>query len=482
MVTQFLSFFGLIFLLGCGETSTSTMATLLSMQTYRYRSSLSPIIINRNPEGAMNLLARRIPMRVAALLVVLPDIVLALSSTTSSSLATTNIRHFTSTAIHTRSDRDTATLAISTAKLQSIASECAVKVPGSLSYLRTWRRWSETAIDLIRDDLRDHNLPAPVDQLALSDLSYHLGQAADVGAMPSFQDEGARAGYAVDYFCRAQLLADLLFESRSGVGLGVGLEPAFWVDSIQKNLLLGLGSGSSASPTSSYRLCSLGGGPAFDFVGLALISSFHWQQQQYEKQQQQQQESSSSVAIPITATILDYEHGWSPFVHAMSTSVDSVLGGSHSCVFAGCDITLPLSDPVNARCAQEVLETDLWVCSYCVSENAVKLRQGDHEFFRDVFGQAKENSIFVFTETTHRLWPELVDVALETAGFDVAFPRRNGRGKSGRQLILRKRAGATTLGAEAMEQREAFERDSAAHKRKIQDGFRREKRKIPGAK
>jgi hypothetical protein len=139
----------------------------------------------------------------------------------------------------------------------------------------------------------------------------------------------------------------------------------------------------------------------------------------------------------------------------MSTSVDSVLGGSHSCVFDGCDITVPLSDPVNARYAQEILDTDLWVCSYCVSENAVKLRQGlplPFVFFSDVFSQAKENSIFVFTETTHRLWPELVDVALETAGFDVAFPRRNGRGKSGRQLILRKRAGATTLSTEAMEQ------------------------------
>jgi hypothetical protein len=432
----------------------------------------------------MNLLARRIPMRVAALLFVLPDIVLALSSSTSSSATTTNLRHFTSTTnqSHTRSDRDTANLALSTAKLQTIASECAVKVPGSLSYLRTWRRWSETAIDLIRDDLRDHNLPNPVDQQALNDLSYNLGQAADVGAMPSFQDEGARAGYAVDYFCRAQLLADLLFESRSGVGLG--LEPAFWVDSIQKNILLGLGSGSSPSPTSSssYRLCSLGGGPGFDFVGLALISSFH--KQLLEQQQQQESSTSAAVAIPITATILDYEHGWSPFVSAMSTSVDSVLGGSHSCVFDGCDITVPLSDPVNARCAQEVLDTDLWVCSYCVSENAVKLRQGGPSFvfFRDVFGQAKENSIFVFTETTHRLWPELVDVALETAGFDVAFPRRNGRGKSGRQLILRKRAGATALSAEAMEQKDAFERDSAAHKRKIQVGFRRERRKIPGAK
>jgi hypothetical protein len=430
----------------------------------------------------MHLLARRLPMRVAALLVVLPDIVLALSSATNSATARP-IRQFKSNTdtILSRSDRDTATLAFSTAKLQTIASECAVKVPGSLSYLRTWRRWSETAIDLIRDDLRDHNLPNPVDEQALIDLSYNLGQAADDGAMPSFQDEGARAGYSVDYFCRAQLLADLLFESRSGVG--TVLEPAFWVDSVQKNILLGLGSGSTVSSThnSSYRLCSLGGGPGFDFVGLALISSFH-EQQYMRKRPQQQEHFSPSVAIPITATILDYERGWSPFVQAMSTSVDSVLGGSHSCVFDGCDITVPLSDPANARCAKEVLDTDLWVCSYCVSENAVKLRQGNHVFFRDIFAQAKENSIFVFTETTHRLWPELVDVALETAGFDVAFPRRNGRGKSGRQLILRKRAGATTLNAEAMEQRVGFERDSTAHKRKIEVGFRRERRKIPGAK
>jgi hypothetical protein len=38
------------------------------------------------------------------------------------------------------------------------------------------------------------------------------------------------------------------------------------------------------------------------------------------------------------------------------------------------------------------------------------------------------------------------------------------------------------LSAEAMEQRGAFERDSTAHKRKIEVGFRRERRKIPGAK
>jgi hypothetical protein len=39
------------------------------------------------------------------------------------------------------------------------------------------------------------------------------------------------------------------------------------------------------------------------------------------------------------------------FVQAVSTSVDSVLGGSHSCVFDGCDTTVPpLSDPANARC------------------------------------------------------------------------------------------------------------------------------------
>jgi hypothetical protein len=349
-------------------------------------------------------------------------------------------------------------------QLESIASLARVKVVGSLSYHRTWRRWSECAIDLIRQNLI-LTLPTPVDQAALSDLSRSLGTAADLGIMPSFQNKGALAGYATEYFCRAQLLADLLLEQN---------EPKFLVQALDD--LLSESTNTDATPC---RLVSLGGGPGFDFCALALMTTFH---QQSSSRTSTSQSLATSPIHPVSATVLDYEHGWGSLVYAMASSVDAVLGGSHSCEFGGCDITLPLSDPVNEACASLVLTTDLWACSYVIAENAVKLREGKYDFFRDVFCQAKQGALFVFTETTHRIWPELVSVAMETADFDVVFPRRNGRGKSGRQFILRKREGAR-IGEEERKHLTYFERDNAAHQLKVRDGYyRRKERKIRGAK
>lgn len=39
-----------------------------------------------------------------------------------------------------------------------------------------------------------------------------------------------------------------------------------------------------------------------------------------------------------------------------------------------------------------VLETDLWVCSYCVAENALRLRDSDFAFFRELFAEAQGGS------------------------------------------------------------------------------------------
>lgn len=337
--------------------------------------------------------------------------------------------------------------------LHSIASTSVPKIPGSLSYLRTWRRWSESALDVIRSDLLS-SLPNPVDEEALQDLSFRLGEAADQGVMPSFSNTGALAGYAVNYFCRAQLLADLLFEQN---------EPQFLVLAMNNMLLH-----TRSTLRTPYRIVSLGGGPGFDFVGLALMCSFSAQHRQLP-------------SATISAKILDYEQGWSPFVDSMSQSVDNVLGGQHSCSFDGCDITLPLSDASNAACAKELSNCDLWVCSYCVAENALRLRENDFVFFRNLFRESKEGALFVFTETTHRLWSEMVDVALATTDFEVAFPRRNGRGKKGRQLILKKKRGAA-LGTEEQLQRKYFVQDNCCQERKTGRGIQRMKKKVPGAK
>jgi hypothetical protein len=310
------------------------------------------------------------------------------------------------------------------------------------------------SIQLIRSELIV-NLPTPVDREALTKLSFQLGVAADIGSMPSFEHDGARAGYAVDYFCRAQLMADIIFSSES----------SFLREDVDRLL---------SSGNKQCNIGSLGGGPGYDFVAAALVAT-------YKSQQRQQ----TLPPVVLHATIFDYEHGWAPLVEKMASAVEHTLGGSgahqHSCHFGGrCDIALPLSHASNAVCEKEANDTDIWFCSYCIAENANKLRDGNFIFFQDLFEASKPNALFVFTETTHRLWPDLAAIA--NTGFDVAFPQSRGN-RQNRQMVLRKRLGAT-LGQEEFELCKVFERDNEMHKRTIRNGRfrRRQVKKIRGSK
>jgi hypothetical protein len=337
-------------------------------------------------------------------------------------------------------------------ELRDIASASTLKVPGSLSYLRTWHHWSELSIQLIRSEFIA-NLPTPVDREALTKLSFQLGVAADTGSMPSFEHDGARAGYAADYFCRAQLMADILFSS----------ECAFWKEDADRLWSSG----------TQCNIGSLGGGPGYDFVAAALIATY--------KSQQQRPTTTLPPPVSLRATIYDYQHGWAPLVEKMASAVEHTLGGAHSCRFGGCDITLPLSDPTNAACLGAAFDTHVWFCSYCVAENARKLRDGNFIFFRDLFHAAKPGALFVFTETTHRLWPDFAAIIIaNTAGFDVAFPKSRGN-RQNHQMVLRKRVGAT-LGKKEMEWCKVFERHNEMHERKIRNGRERQLKKIRGAK
>ena len=88
-----------------------------------------------------------------------------------------------------------------------------VKQRGSESYRRSYNKWSSTALEHIQAHLGT-NLPVAPDADATAQLGFELGVAADYGQMPSFGDGGARAGYALDYFCRVKLLGDVLFGER----------------------------------------------------------------------------------------------------------------------------------------------------------------------------------------------------------------------------------------------------------------------------
>jgi len=397
-----------------------------------------------------------------------------------------------------------------------------VKQRGSESYRRSYNKWSSTALDNIRHALAASSLPTKPDADATAQLGFELGVAADYGAMPSFADGGARAGYALDYFCRVTLLGDVLFGERmmrwrrqdgeQQQALSSSAQSSYLGDTINDLL---------CSPNQEVcRIGSLGGGPGFDHVA-AVVLATHTSLER-EVQQCIDAKAASSLdlgddeeddslprievedvlthlstrtrpSIPrIETTVYEYEAGWDDIIPHMDRSTQSVLdlGTRHSCSFAGCDITVPLSHSANTECMKNAQTTDLWICSYCVAEKAIRLRAKDYVFFVELFDAAKEGAVFIFTETTHRLWPELIVVATKTSGsieriasgFDVTFPRiQRGRGKAGFQLALRKRAGAT-LGEDVQTTCERFRRDNAMHEIKMSGGYKRQKRKIPGAK
>lgn len=259
-----------------------------------------------------------------------------------------------------------------------------------------------------------------------------------------------------------------------------------WVDAALKRLLVG----TYSRRRRVCRVLSVGGGPAFDLVAMAIlcdvVSADYYDAYAAQNTVQEPRhgttttttatttttttttvqaatandddECSEDPAVRVEATVLDYEAGWekcavavanalrectcssgSPKKNALpQTLTSSCKAGHHSMLnFGRCDINEPLTSEVNSAAAQVVYERAagevpdtaggpgnpkgtrqprhpiVVVASYVVAENAEGLRRTNFCFFRDLMREAAPGSLFVFTETTHRLWPELLRVAFE---------------------------------------------------------------------
>mmetsp|Transcript_26190 Transcript_26190/g.39655 ORF Transcript_26190/g.39655 Transcript_26190/m.39655 type:complete len:397 (+) Transcript_26190:52-1242(+) len=337
-------------------------------------------------------------------------------------------------------------------ELKELASTFISRKRGSNNYYKAWKQWSCLALDSIRYDL-SKNLPYPADRAKFENLFFRLGIAADVGQMPSFSDPGARSGYALEFFSRARNLADLYFDA---------LNPSFifpkdWVNSMMETPM--------HAGNEPYHIVSLGGGPGFDFVSAALVSSFSATTLEKEP-------------AVIKATIFDYEEGWSDLVEAMGASTRNILQQQEStCKWGGkCDITRPLNHPRNQACLELVGSTQLWTCQYCFAENSNLLRESNCIFFRDLFENAKDGALFVFTETNPRIWPDLCHLMEEHCPY-----MQIGFNKKGREMLLRKSVCSNRtkplMSEKDRKMVEKFDYLSKHHQQKIDAGWHRQKQK-----
>lgn len=241
--------------------------------------------------------------------------------------------------------------------ITQLAAKSRRKVPGSAQYQKAWRHWSTLTLHAMRRALAQLLLSSTststvVDQASYQRLAFDLGVAADRGVMPSFTNPGARAGYALDYFCRARLLADVFLLVHLVADEDDDQECKYTFNPQDDNDKL---------LDATYYITSLGGGPGFDFVAAALVTWF-------------QRGGGVGVSEPapgpslrhIQTTILDYESGWQDLVVAMGTATQMVLPQSAaSCQWGGqCDITQSLYNATNAACLAQVGQTHMWTCQY----------------------------------------------------------------------------------------------------------------------
>jgi hypothetical protein len=298
-------------------------------------------------------------------------------------------------------------------ELKELLQKTARRKYGSTKYRKRWRHFLQSSSNAIRQELSD-KLPDPVDRQAHETLSFRLGVAADTGEMPSFADSGARSGYALDFFCRARNLADLLMDRDDPTF------PVYWSESLANSPMLG--SAGRDEPSKPFRVTSIAGGPGYDFVAVALVALYA--------------AGSDSDVPSIRTTVLDYEPGWSNLVNAMEAATQTVLPNhDFSCEWGGkCDITQPLSHHGNAACMEAIDSTHLWTCQYCVAENAQRLEDSGRVFFKELFEAVPEGALFVLTETTPYLWPSFCQLVEEHCPYmQVGFPNKHGY-----QMVLRK--------------------------------------------
>jgi len=306
----------------------------------------------------------------------------------------------------------------------------------SLSFLPSDALEDASICNLDTPELSGFSRLAPVDRLATKNLFDALGTSADEGFMPKFDNAGARSGYLLEKFtARSSRAADFLvaMDSMSVQSSGE-----------TKALLQGVVGDILLAP-SRIRVLSLGGGPGMDAMAVSLLANY-------------QRLGGREGGLGIDAMILDYEAQWHDCVKVVGDAIHTAnaarqVAPSEERVqqdidvqFGLCDITVSLDDSINSKAKSFLKSTKplIVICSYVIAENAIALREGNYHFFVDLANEVPVGSVLLFTETTHRIWPDLLRASFRGVDkdknrlqdFDVFIPTI--AGKHGVAIGLRK--------------------------------------------
>ncbi|KAF4040518.1 hypothetical protein GN244_ATG07192 [Phytophthora infestans] len=215
-------------------------------------------------------------------------------------------------------------------------------------------------------------LPAAA-MMETMELKRGLCLSTNTGQRPSFGNTHARSGYIRQKINRCGNLPNLLLTEE--------------LSELRSELF-------RANQTECWNMALYGGGPGYDATGLVFMREYFRAQE-----------------VNFHATVYDNEPGWETAINAAGQTLDQLGQRNVSLNFRFCDITLDLGAVENKHVRQSLRTTQLHIFSFVCVENFCLLRNTDYVFLRSLFGKCSAGSYFIFTDSTHRLWPAIFDVA-----------------------------------------------------------------------
>lgn len=212
-----------------------------------------------------------------------------------------------------------------------------------------------------------------------NELKRGLCESTNTGVRPSFENAHARSGYIQAKINRCGNLPNLLLTHE--------------LSDLRSQLFRRTGG------VRRWTIALYGGGPGFDTAGLVFLRKF-----------------LRAPEIELHTIVYDNEPGWAHVIHSVQHTLDGLGFSNATWGFEHCDITEDVASPVNASVARDLAATQLFVFSFVCVENFRLLRRSKFAFLQSLFSAASAGSVFIFTDSTHRLWPTIYAQAEACAG------------------------------------------------------------------
>ena len=208
-------------------------------------------------------------------------------------------------------------------------------------------------------------------------LKRGLCLSTNTGRRPSFTNAHARSGYIQQKINRCGNVPNLLLSEE--------------LCDLRSRLF-------RSHQSECWNVALYGGGPAYDVLGLVFMRDYF-----------------RAWDVQFHATIYDNEPGWKGAIDAVKQTLGQLGQRNVSLSFQHCDITLDMCAAENDDVRCSLQSTKLHLFSFVCVENSCLLRDSAYVFLQSLFSQCSDGSYFIFTDSTHRLWPAIFHVANASA-------------------------------------------------------------------